>query len=398
MDKYKDYTSEDFLANDSFIHWLKEGDKESQEYWKKIMEKHPSKKKEIEQAKEVFKILQVEQDHLEINDIYKILNTLQKQAKTEKNRFFIQFMKYAAIFVLVFASGALSYYLFQQSNQYHYELADETSIADDEAKIILGDGSQISLEQKISEISYNHEGNQLVINNDTINQILGDEKESINRIIIPYGKKSMIELSDGTKVWLNAGSQLVYPSRFLKKNRQVLLIGEAYFDVERDEARPFIVQTKDVNVNVLGTKFDVSAYPEDKYVETILEEGKVCLHFTGKNMLERDRKIVMEPNQKITLDRENGETMMNMVDVNMFTSWKDGMFIFEREDLIRAVKKIERYYNIKIRLADPLIGGFLLSGKLDLKKQPEEVLNVIKLTVPIDWHKKSNGDFVLLKK
>jgi hypothetical protein len=97
----------------------------------------------------------------------------------------------------------------------------------------LSDGSEISLEKKESKINYNSSGNQLIINNDTVRQDQSGQAEAINKIIIPYGKKSVVQLSDGTMVWLNAGSQLVYPSVFLKDKREVVLIGEAYFDVAK---------------------------------------------------------------------------------------------------------------------------------------------------------------------
>jgi len=299
---------------------------------------------------------------------------------------------------LIFASGGLAFYFYEHSATEHYDLTEMNKPVDNEAKIILADGSEVSLEKKESEITYNSAGNQLVVNSDTIKQNQSADRESMNKVIIPYGKKSMIILSDGTKVWLNAGSQLVYPSTFMRKRREVVLVGEAYFDVAKNDEKPFIVRTSDLNVKVLGTKFDVSAYPEDKMIETILEEGSVSLEINGKGIIENDREFLLAPNQKISLNKESREAMVRMVDVSMYTTWKEGMLKAESEDLVRLVKKIERYYNIQVILKDPLVGGYKISGKLDLEQGAEEVLNIIKLTVPIDWTKKSNGDFVIMKK
>jgi ferric-dicitrate binding protein FerR (iron transport regulator) len=308
-------------------------------------------------------------------------------------------MKYAAIFLLVFLSGGISYYFIRQTEKpMHFELAETAQTGSNEARIILSDGSEVSLEKQISEISYSKNGRQLIVNNDTINQQAGSQKEQINKVIIPYGKKSMIILSDGTKVWLNAGSQLIYPSVFVNKTRQVMLIGEAYFDVAKNPEKPFIVRASDIHVQVLGTRFDISAYPEDKMIQTVLEEGKVTLKYSGKGILNREYVVDMVPNQKIELDKSTGEAKSQMVDVSKYVSWKEGMLEFEKADLIRALKQVERYYDVRIRLADPMIGLYKLSGKLDLKDKPEDVLNVIRLTVPIDWQKKSNGDFVILNK
>ncbi|MDP2890367.1 MAG: FecR domain-containing protein, partial [Bacteroidota bacterium] len=316
-----------------------------------------------------------------------------------KRTLFLKFMKYAAIFLLVFLSGGISYYFIQQTEKpVYFELAETAQPASKEARIVLADGSEVSLEKQISEISYSKNGRQLIVNNDTINQQAGNQKEQINKVIIPYGKKSMIILSDGTKVWLNAGSQLIYPSVFINKTRQVMLIGEAYFDVAKNPDKPFIVRASDIQVQVLGTRFDISAYPEDKMIQTVLEEGKVTLKYSGKGILNREYEVEMVPNQKIELNKSTGEAKSQMVDVSKYVSWKEGMLEFEKADLIRALKQVERYYDIKIRLADPMIGLYKLSGKLDLKDKPEDVLNVIRLTVPIDWQKKSNGDFVILNK
>jgi ferric-dicitrate binding protein FerR (iron transport regulator) len=208
----------------------------------------------------------------------------------------------------------------------------------------------------------------------------------------------MIVLSDGTKVWLNAGSQLVYPAVFVKDTREVSLIGEAFFDVVKNPGKPFIVKASDVNIQVLGTRFDISAYPEDKTIQTVLEEGKINLKYSGNGLFKRDYVVEMVPNQLVEFDKESREASSTMVNVSKFISWKEGMLEFEKVNLTRAFKQVERFYNVKILMDDPAIGYFKLSGKLDLKDEPEDVLNVIKLTVPIDWQRKSNGDFIIVKK
>ncbi len=399
MDKYERYKVDDFLADDYFLHWILHPTEEEQRFWEKYLEEHPEKRKDIEEARFICSIFQVKQKKLSLNETYEIWDGVLQSSKQLKTLRWIPLLKYAAVFLLLFLSGAFAYYLYENRGQTeHFELATGTVPVDDEAKIILSDGSEISLEKKESKINYNSSGNQLIVNNDTIrqNQLAGTE--AINKVIIPYGKKSVIRLSDGTIVWLNAGSQLVYPTAFLREKREVVLIGEAYFDVTENKSKPFIVRTSTLAVTVLGTKFDVSAYPEDKFVEAILESGSVSLEVTGKNFLHLNKKVLLKPNQKGSLNREDGVMKLTEVDVSQYTAWKDGMLKVEREDLIRVLKKVERYYNIHIELRDPLAGGYLISGKLDLKNSPEEVLNVIQLTVPIDWARKSNGDFIIVKK
>ena len=398
MEKYKNNTPEDFLADDYFIQWLNNPDEEIEKFWADFIVKFPEQKANVEQAKFVVSMFQHEHEKLSLDETYDIWNGVVKNAKRPKIRKVVRLIRYAAILLLMFASGGLAFYLYENSRELHYDLTEINQSGSEEARIILSDGSEISLEKNDSKITYASNGNQLIVNNDTISQAPVNDRESMNKVIIPYGKKSMILLSDGTKVWLNAGSQLVYPSVFLRKKREVVLIGEAYFDVAKNKDKPFVVRTSDLNVKVLGTKFDVSAYPEDDFVETILEEGSVGLEIKGPGVMGYDKQILLSPNQKISLDRQSREATVRVVDVSMYTSWKEGILKSKSEDLIRMLKKIERYYNIEITLKDPLVAGYKISGKLDLEKSPEEVLNIIKLTVPIDWTKKSNGDFIIMKK
>lgn len=394
MDKYGRYNVDDFLADDFFLHWVLHPTEEEERFWKKYLEEHPDKRERIEEARFICSILQVKQKKLGLDETYEIWDRVLQSSKQLKKTKWISLLKYAAVFLFIFASGAFAYYIYQSSDhREHFELA--TLPTGDEAKIILSDGSEISLEKKESKINYNSCGNQLIVNSDTIRQAQFSGTEAINKIIIPYGKKSVIRLSDGTMVWLNAGSQMVYPSVFLRNRREVVLTGEAYFDVAENPDKPFIVKTSGMSVTVLGTRFDVSAYPEDEFVETVLESGSVSLEATGSKFF--NRKTLLKPNQKALLRRQNGEMSLMEIDVSSYTSWKDGMLKFEREDLIRVLKKVERYYNVRIELSDPLAGGFLISGKLDLKNSPEETLNSIRLTVPIDWTRKSNGDFIIVR-
>ncbi len=399
MEKYREYTAVDFLNDESFLNWLRNPTQEENDFWNEFLKSHPQKKKEIKEATVVFHMFYSGEDKLAMNEQYDLWKRIQNESKTSKKDIFIRSFKYAAIFLLVFLSGGVTFYIYQHTeNDFQFQLADTPPINKNGAMIVLSDGSQVSLEKQMSEISYSKNGEQLIVNNDTINQKSGNERELINKVIIPYGKKSMIILSDGTRVWLNAGSQLIYPSVFLGKTRQVMLVGEAYFDVVKNSEMPFIVRTTDLNVEVLGTRFDISAYPEDRIIQTVLEEGKVNLNYSGKGIIDRDYNVEMKPNQMVAFNKSTGEIKTQMVDVSKYVSWKQGMLEFETVDLVRALKQIERFYNIRIFLADPLIGSFKISGKLDLKEEPEEVMNVIKLTIPIDWQRKSNGDFVIINK
>ncbi len=398
MEKYRDYSAVDFLDDERFLKWLSNPTQEENEFWNAFLKNHPYKREEIKEATLIFNLFHSSENKLALIEQYELWKKIQNESETSSTVVLLRFFRYAAIFVLVFFSGATSYYFYQHSaKQNQFQLADAIPVQG-EAMIILSDGSKVSLEKQMSEISYSQNGKQLIVNSDTINQKSGSQEESMNKVIVSYGKKSMIVLSDGTKVWLNAGSQLTYPAVFLNKDRKVTLIGEAFFDVAKNPQRPFIVSASDLSVQVLGTRFDISAYPEDKVIQTVLEEGKVNLKYSGNGIFNRENVVEMNPNQMVLYDKSLGEASSEMVDVSKYVSWKDGMLEFDKVDLGRALMPVERFYNVKIHLSEPEIGTYKLSGKLDLKDEPEEVLNVIKLTVPIDWQRKSNGDFIIVKK
>ena len=397
MNKYKLYSSTDFLNDDSFVKWLLKSDHDAEMFWDTFVEEHPEKKNEIEEAVEIYNHFKFTSEDLTLEEVFAIWNNV-KHKSVEKRFSFLTVLKYAAVFVLVFTTGALSYYLYNNATEEtEFTIAENKPLNFNEAQIILSDGKSVPLNSKESEIKYDATGEQVIIDNDTIRQAKKEAEPTINRVVIPYGKSSQVTLSDGTQVWLNAGSQLVYPSVFKERQREVLLIGEAYFNVAHNAKVPFVVRTEHADIEVLGTSFDVLAYPDDKMFQTILVTGSVSIETKSKGLLSGKNKMVLEPNQMFYLDKESGVNYVNNVDVATYTSWKEGMFDCDKLDLSRVVRRLERYYNKQIHIKDPLIGTYKISGKLDLKGDISEVLDVIQSFVPIDWGKQQNGDYFIVK-
>jgi len=397
MDKYKDFSITDFLDDPDFLRWMTDPTPEDEVFWRDFLMVYPSKKSQIQEARLVFKLLQSHESKMTLSEQYELWNSIQQKSKFSGKQIVLKLFKYAAILVLVFFSGAVSYYYYQNSFSRRTPQFADLYPADGGAMVILADGSKVSLKKDMSEILYSENGDQLVVNSDTIKQ-KPELREALNKVIVSYGKKSMIVLSDGTKVWLNAGSQLVYPAFFSNDTREVSLVGEAFFDVTKNPEKPFIVKASDVNVQVLGTRFDISAYPEDKIIQTVLEEGKINLNYEENGLFKRDHTLSMTPNQMVEFDRSSRKTASSIVNVSKYVSWKEGMLEFEKVNLNKALKQIERFYNVNITLGSEQIGEFKLSGKLDLKNTAEDVLNVIKLTLPVNWQRKANGDYVLTNK
>lgn len=199
------------------------------------------------------------------------------------------------------------------------------------------------------------------------------EKENLdhlNTIRVPYGKRSTLILADGSKVYLNSGSSLVYPAVFAKDKREVYLDGEAYFEVSKEARRKFVVQTAYKAVEVLGTKFNVSVDKRQSLFEAVLVTGKIGLESnTGK--------IELIPNQYYGYDPDSGQDELKTVDTRDYISWIEGRLRFNREPLDKVIHRLEKSYNIKIEILDSKYLKYQISGNLDLKSTPEETMNVL---------------------
>ena len=192
-------------------------------------------------------------------------------------------------------------------------------------------------------------------------------------IATPYGGKTQFTLPDGSAVWLNSGTTFSYPDRF-ENDRIVELEGEAYFEVEKQK-ESFIVKTSFGEVEVLGTSFNVKAYNEEAFITT-LERGSVSFtSLTGK-------KAILKPGSQVVYNSNNFFT--RKVDTEIFTSWKDGKLIFRDEPLQNMITRLERWYNVDIKLEDERIKNLKYTGTIEMESF-SEVLELIKATTPIEY-------------
>lgn len=179
---------------------------------------------------------------------------------------------------------------------------------------------------------------------------------------IPKGKKLQTRLPDGTKVMLNSGSSLEYPENF-REERVVKLAGEAFFEVKRDESRPFIVESKDLAVRVLGTSFNVSAYPKDETISVAVATGIVEVKSKTKTTGSILAQLI--PNESINYVRSSGQYSVDEFDDDHFFAWKDGILDFKQADFDEIVEKLERWYGVEIVIETqhPIKSGF--SGRYE---------------------------------
>lgn len=201
-------------------------------------------------------------------------------------------------------------------------------------------------------------------------------------ISTPPGVKSHFKLPDGTFVWLNSGTNLSYPSSFSGETRNVKLLGEAFFDVVKDEKHPFIVDLGKLNIEVVGTKFDAINYEQDGKTEVVLASGKVKLYekYENKSRLVSE----MHPGQQATYHKEGNSISLRDVDTEKYTSWFDGKLIFKDDPMNEVVRKLDRWFNVQIEITDPDIGDYIYTATFR-NETIEQVLSLIKRTSPVEY-------------
>ena len=198
----------------------------------------------------------------------------------------------------------------------------------------------------------------------------------------PLGSKTKLYLPDGTLVWLNAGSRMTYSQGFGVDNRKVELEGEGYFEVKRNEKIPFFVKTKDLQLQVLGTKFNFRDYPEDHEVVVSLLEGKVGLN----NLLREEKEAVLSPDERAVLNKANGLLTVESVTASNASQWTDGYLFFDEELLPDIAKELERSYNVKIHIANDSLKTFRFYGNFVRREQNiQEVLEALASTEKIQY-------------
>ena len=262
--------------------------------------------------------------------------------------------KYAAIFIIAFGLG----YVFDIR-----PLENDTNIDEVIAEINPKNSEEITLSLangNVEVISENgkrkvYDANGKVVGIQKGNQLNYTQKKSkqlaklvYNELTIPYGKRFDLVLSDGTKVKLNAGTSIKYPVQFIKgKDRKVFIKGEAYFDIKKDKDHPFIVNANNINVEVLGTEFNMSFYPEDQNINTVLIEGAIKLYENGKRYI-KNETITLSPGYKATWSKHKKKMSLKQVDVRLYTAWKEGNLLFKNTSFGSIKKKLERKFNVTI--------------------------------------------------
>ena len=201
---------------------------------------------------------------------------------------------------------------------------------------------------------------------------------STQEITVPKGQVNQIFLADGTRIWINSGSRLTLPSVFAPSERVVKLNGEAFFEVARDKKRPFMVEVNGQQIKVFGTSFNVRAYDNSNKIETTLETGQIQLHVGNETK-------ILNPGEQSLFNKTKSQLVISKVDPVNFSSWKEGRYEFQNEDLIEVLKVVERWYDVEITYDENTFKEMHFSGVIKRNKDAKHFLDLLNLTIPISY-------------
>jgi len=374
----------EFIHNQYFVEWVLKPSEASDQYWKTYQTENPTHQKDIDHARFIIKGLIHDEKSLSEDDVIALWNKIGQTKFTEIRRL-SPLKKWLAAASILFLVGLSGWFLTQRGEQKAGEV-DYLSVAakinaGNEIKLILANHSQKTFNSKVVDLKYKKDGK---LETKTDKQVHTEELTGntgaiqMNQLIVPFGKRSSIELVDGTRLWLNSGSRAIYPVAFNGKTREIYIEGEGYLEVAHDATKPFFVVTDQIKVKVLGTKFDVSAYKDDARVSVVLVEGSVLATSASEN-------VVIKPNQIYNYQKSTKESKIEKINVLEYVSWKDGWMLCNKEKLNSITTKLSRYYNVRITCNNPLINSMTLTGKLDLKNNCEDIFKVICSTAPLKY-------------
>lgn len=390
---YSKYHVTDFLTDDYFVDSMLHPSTDSENFWKFQLE---SKKINVDEFIAAYMTLKglhenkpkVADERLDI--IWDRITTTNN--KKDRRNHYIKLFRYVAVACAVFGIVGVSYLKYLNTDKQNYsqsitDFAKENIIHTEQPtkniQIISGTET-LAVDGTQAKVEYDEDG-KIKVNEEAL--VLSEKDNAIknkvvyNQLTVPYGKRAFLTLSDGSTLWVNTGTTVIYPIIFTKDKREIFVEGEVFAEISHDAKRPFYIKTEKLDVRVLGTVFNVTAYKEDKQTNVVLVSGAV-------NVKPRNGKATLiKPNQLFAYSDK--VSTLTEVDVENYTSWHDGNYKFKNEPIENILLRLSRYYNVTMRLpAEP--SGITCSGRLELKDDLTQLLNGLSEITAMNFAKKGN--------
>jgi ferric-dicitrate binding protein FerR (iron transport regulator) len=322
---------EELISDNRFTEWASGNNLSEQDYWALWKKNHPQFAIEFDEAIRMTRTLGFKGSIIKDSDIAYSWNKLSERLQYQK-----------------------------QPSRYRYLLAQSTKIAAALlVPLLIFSGwlfhRQQSINQSYSELLQNKQAQKLTV-------------------VAPFCARTVVDLPDGTKVWLNSGSELTYPAVFSSGERRVQLVGEAYFKVSKGEV-PFFVSNLGPEIKVYGTEFNVNSYTNEEQVTVALAEGKVSL-------IRGNKEEYMKPGQVSSFDKKTKNITIENSDVNNYSCWREGKYVFRDTSLSSIMRILQRQYNVNINLLDPQLGNYRYNMTIK-NENLEQILQLLAISAPI---------------
>lgn len=389
---YKDLSVEELMMDDFFIESMERPNEDTEAFWKDVLLQYPQRKNTLEEARRLVLSLNFQQaiprPGAKEAVWNAIISTSEKNAKQPIIINVNRWLWSAASVILILVIGGIMWW--QYAGNSNLSLAGGTKKlyeippGKNGAILTLTDGKQVVLDSMGNGLIASQNGSQVVLKSGSLiynTTEMSSADVAYNTMTTPKGRQFNLTLPDGTGVWLNAASAIKYPTSFNGKERKVEIHGEVYFEVARNEKMPFKVKVnKDLEVEVLGTHFNINAYNEDACIKTTLLEGSVRLLVDPSNSSLASSHlskptIVLKPGQQAQITSVDPPKIITDVDMTNVMAWKNGLFDFEDVGLQEVMRQLSRWYDIEVvyngRVPDIQFGGKMsrnitLSGVLKI--------------------------------
>lgn len=380
----------DIIKNDAFISWRLFRTQELEAYWADFLKENPESKTLLQEACQQFDAIKLNQKNPTLESEAKLYEKIQDRIRIyNRNRRKVVFywLSAASCLLLIIAS-----YLFFSSRQDSYTLSARNEIVGKTLPIegvrLISGNQTIALKSNTS-IALSEEGQVSITDSTSETKALQLTKDKLNKLIVPYGKRSFITLSDGTKVWLNSGTELDFPANFMGNSRDIYVKGEIYIEVAKS-TQPFLVHTQQAAVHVLGTKFNISAYADDIAESVVLVEGRVKVESQNQSSL------TLQPNEMVPISTQKLTKIS--VDASEYISWRNGVMEFNKASMAEVLKKVGRYYNVSFEnSSDISLNEKTVSGKLFLSSNLDSVMTSVSILSSTDYKRENNHIFIRKK-
>lgn len=381
MDNREDY---DFLFDENFISWRLIQTKELDEYWENFLIEHPHLKRKLQEAIIQFDAVNINLDQLAEKDKKSVYQAVWTDIYRYKRRRLVRKISAIAA-VLVIAVLSVIFFTRKENTELNSILGSEIIIGEalpaEEIYLISGK-EKINIAHK-SHIGLSGDGKVLVTDStESVKELLLASTE-LNKLVVPYGKRTSLTLSDGTEVWLNSGTQLDFPSEFTGDKREIQLNGEIFINVAHNSKIPFIVHTQGMDIHVQGTSFNVSAYYDDNKKTVVLVNGKVKINMEGSYTAE------LLANEKFEITDDN--IIKESVNVSEYISWTKGILEFDETPISEILRKIGRYYNVQFESSPEIkLNDKTCSGKLFLSNNLDSVMTSVSVLSSTIYQRENN--------